>query len=80
MRRLVAAGVVAAAAFGVSSPASASYECRSFGKNGSQRVGACYGSWCPDECFVVASTTCEGFSPTWCDQLDGLGSPPGGRR
>lgn len=83
MRRLLAAAAIGAAglAFAVpSAPATAAYTCHGYENTNGQGVGVCAGSWCPDKCFIVASTYCHGLNPKVCGPLDGLGSPPGGGR
>lgn len=76
IRRLVAVAAVAAAAFGVTAPASAAYTCVG-GEKAGVPVGACAGSWCPDVCFIVAWTYCHDLNPKICAPIDGLGAPPG---
>lgn len=80
MRRLLAVAAVAAAALGYTGPASAAYTCHGYANTQGQGVGVCAGSWCPDVCFIVASTYCHGFDAKVCGTIDGLGSPPGGVR
>ena len=78
MRRLLAAATLVAAGLGVlpSAPASAGWTCTP-GTGGSQYVGVCAGSWCPDLCFIVAWVECQGFNPKICGPIDDLGAPPG---
>lgn len=83
MRRLLAVAAIGAAGLGMavpSAPASAAYQCHGYANSSGQGVGVCAGSWCPDKCFIVASTYCHGIRVTLCPVLDGLGSPPGGVR
>lgn len=82
MRRLLtfAAAAAAAASFAIpSAPASAAYSCHGV-ESGQTRAGVCAGSWCPDVCFIVAWTYCEGANARVCGAIDGLGAPPGGVR
>lgn len=78
MRRLIALAAVAASAFGVAAPAapaSAAYQCYGV-YSGTQRLGVCAGSWCPDVCFIVAYVECEGHDARVCRLLN-VGSRPG---
>ncbi|HEV2890441.1 MAG TPA: hypothetical protein VGX28_08695 [Frankiaceae bacterium] len=77
-RRLVAAAAIAGAAFGVAAPASAAWRCVG-GERAGYDLGVCAGSWCPDECFVVAWTYCnaENVQHSICVRFDGEGFPPG---
>jgi hypothetical protein len=76
MRRLLAGAAVAAVAFGVTAPASAAWSCHGV-ESGTTRAGVCAGSWCVDECWIVAWTYCEGANAKVCTAVDGLGAPPG---
>ena len=82
MRRLLSLAAVAAVAAGFAlpaAPASAAYSCHGV-ESGGARTGVCAGSWCPDVCFIVAWTYCEGLNAKVCDAIDGFGAPPGGVR
>lgn len=77
MRRALLAAAVAAAAFGASAPATAAYQCVGAEKAGYD-AGVCAGSWCTDECLIVAWTYCtDGIPHSICNRVDGLGAPPG---
>jgi hypothetical protein len=86
MRRLIAVAAVAAAGFGIAAPAQAQYQCvGTYSPNGNG-AGVCTGSWCADECFVVAFVQCHDVANAGAvqavdvcnDVLDGLGAPPPG--
>ena len=66
MRRLLLAAAVAAASF--ATPALATHECNAREVDrevrvGDAEIGVCAGTWCPDDCRVVAEVTCEGPAP-----------------
>ncbi len=78
-RRLLAAAAIAGAAFGtLAAPASASWECVG-GEPVGYELGVCAGSWCTDECLIVAWTYCtdEDVQHSICVRFDGEGFPPG---
>ncbi|HEV2890442.1 MAG TPA: hypothetical protein VGX28_08700 [Frankiaceae bacterium] len=74
MRRLIGAAAIAAAAFAYTAPAQAQYDC--YGVRAADReAGVCSGSWCMDECFVVAYTYCD-LNAKYCGAIDCFGSTP----
>jgi hypothetical protein len=69
MRRLLAATVFAASAFGLAAPAHAAVEC--YGARGGRVInaGVCAGSYCPDVCFVVVDPYCQSDTITKQDAI-----------